>query len=141
MCVPLINDQFMSFVNWDCYMKLQSKFFWKGQAAMLRQKKARTSWKLVEESTNVKGNMCGIVFDKANSCGGTVNRINDYAKSNRLKGFYKFCNINKKTSVSKSLFDKAAYCRSAASVRMRLKVFFVYFMKFVRTSSYERIWL
>ena len=88
---------------------------------------------------NVKGHRCGIVFDKANSCGGTVSRINEYAKSNRLKGFYKFCNIDKKTSVAKYLFDKAAYCRSAASVRMGLKVFFVYFMKFVRTSSYERI--
>ena len=52
---------------------------------------------------NVKENMCGIVFDKANSCGGAVNRINDYAKSNRLKGFYKFCNIDKK-NLCRSLF-------------------------------------
>ena len=44
-----------------------------------KKKKKQTSWKLIEESTNVEGNMRDIVSDKAEGPGGTVNRMRDYA--------------------------------------------------------------
>ena len=44
-----------------------------------KEKKKQTSWKLIEESTNVEGNMRDIVSDKAEGPGGTVNRMRDYA--------------------------------------------------------------